>query len=275
MKHSDRGATGAGEVTRSRFVVLGASNVSRGLTVLFDRLRVVAGTPIELFAAAGRGRSYGLESRFLIRGLPSILDSGLWSALSSVPVPGSRHAPCRVLVTDIGNDLLYGASAAQTASWVEAAIERLPVGSEVVLTLPPQRLQEVPEALLRVARTVFFPGRRADVPALLRQVEELTERLEAFANRVCVTTIASKADWYSLDPIHYPLHRRSAVFEQLTEPWCHQRDLGDGALGPDLPATDWISLQRARPARYTIAGRSKSMQQPAATLSDRSRLWMY
>jgi len=63
-------------------------------------------------AALGHGRSYGAHSKFVVRTLPGILQSGLWRHLESLST-----VPTRALVTDIGNDILYGFSAEQTLAW--------------------------------------------------------------------------------------------------------------------------------------------------------------
>jgi hypothetical protein len=73
-----------------------------------------------VLAALGLGRSYGARSRVLLRGLPGILQSGLWRQLESLP-----PAPTRALVTDVGNDILYGSSPEQILEWVEESVARL------------------------------------------------------------------------------------------------------------------------------------------------------
>ena len=50
--------------------VLGASNVSRGLSRLVATLAARPGGPADLFVAAGHGRSYGANSRVWMRRLP-------------------------------------------------------------------------------------------------------------------------------------------------------------------------------------------------------------
>ena len=98
-----------------RFVVLGASNVSRGLARLTAAVRARAGTraaaPADLFVAAGHGRGYAVTSRVGVRRLPSILASGLWRALDRERV----SAPA-ALVMDVGNELLYGLGVAAVAT---------------------------------------------------------------------------------------------------------------------------------------------------------------
>ena len=66
----------------------------------------------------------------MIRTLPGILESGLWRQLESFAA-----APTRALVTDVGNDILYGFSAEQTLAWVAEAVERLQkFTKDIVLT---------------------------------------------------------------------------------------------------------------------------------------------
>lgn len=103
-----------------RVVALGASNLTRGFQTVVSTARTAWGPQVEVLAALGHGRSYGVPSRLAFRGLPGILDSGLWPELESRP-----RMATRALVTDVGNDILYGFSAGQTLAWVQEAIRRL------------------------------------------------------------------------------------------------------------------------------------------------------
>ena len=65
-----------------------------------------------------------------MRTLPGILESGIWRHLSTVP-----PSPTRALVTDVGNDILYGFGAEQTLAWVREAVDRLQSTTrDIVLT---------------------------------------------------------------------------------------------------------------------------------------------
>lgn len=67
----------AGELPTRRVVLLGASNIARSLSIVFDSARNAWGSPLDIVAATGHGRSYGMSSRVLGRTLPGILQSGL------------------------------------------------------------------------------------------------------------------------------------------------------------------------------------------------------
>ncbi|HEX5443564.1 MAG TPA: hypothetical protein VFW87_07035, partial [Pirellulales bacterium] len=116
-----------------RVVLLGASNVTRGISTVVETACRVWGRPLDLLAAIGHGRSYGMKSTVLVRTLPGILDCGLWPALAERP-----PAHTAALVTDVGNDLFYGADPPQIAGWIEACVDRLAkLDAAVVMTRMP------------------------------------------------------------------------------------------------------------------------------------------
>src|SRR5579862_8177465 len=103
-----------------RVVALGASNLTRGLGAVVSASRATFGSDVRIIAALGHGRSYGARSRWCFRTLPGILDSGLWRALEEAP-----EGETRALITDVGNDILYGFPVEQILEWVDEAASRL------------------------------------------------------------------------------------------------------------------------------------------------------
>ena len=69
---------------RVRLVLLGASNLTKGISLILDAadrgLDVRRGEGFEVMLAYGHGRSYGMDSSLFGRSLPGILDCGLWDA---------------------------------------------------------------------------------------------------------------------------------------------------------------------------------------------------
>src|ERR1700704_6567831 len=74
----------------ARVVALGASNLTRGFQTVVSTARATWGPNVEIVAALGHGRSYGAHSRFVIRTLPGILQSGLWRHLESLSAAPTR-----------------------------------------------------------------------------------------------------------------------------------------------------------------------------------------
>jgi len=141
----------------ARVVALGASNLTRGLHTVVSAARAEWGPEVEVVAALGHGRCYGAQSRVLIRTLPAILQAGLWRQLESFSA-----APTRALVTDVGNEILYGFSAEQTVASVEEAVVRLQqFNRDIVLTdLPLVSIRRLSRAKFLAFRSILVPSCR-------------------------------------------------------------------------------------------------------------------
>jgi hypothetical protein len=187
----------AGDV--ARVVALGASNLTRGFQTVVSTSRAAWGPDVQVVAALGHGRSYGATSRFLVRRLPGILDSGLWRALESMPA-----VPTRVLVTDVGNDIVYGFPAERILEWVDDALARLAgVSDDIVLTnLPMDSIRRLSPAHFRAVRSVFFPTCRLSFDAVLATAERVEAGIEPLARAHGARLVRLRPTWYGIDPIH-------------------------------------------------------------------------
>jgi hypothetical protein len=243
-----------------RAVLLGASNLRASLPLVVNLLRRRAGGPVEVLAACGHGRSYGAWSRFLgIRRLPGIAGCGLWRALEDRPA-----LPTLALLTDAGNDLVYGAEAAEIAGWIESCLRRLArQRARIVLTrLPLARLERLSAWQVRLAMTLLFPGRQAAPwPALLEGARELDERLCRVGRDFDARVVEPEASWYGIDPIHLRRKRRRDVWERLTGVF----EVPAGAPAAD-PIRFRLPLLGAEMSR--LAGRALHRSQPAVHLPD-------
>jgi hypothetical protein len=159
-------------------VALGASNLTLGFETVLATARSAWGNDVEVMAALGYGRSYGAASTIAMRTLPGILQSGLWSELTRLP-----ERPTRALITDVGNDILYGEAPAQILAWVEEAADRLrPHAEEVALTdLPVENIRRLSPAAFLFFRSLFFPPCRLRRHEVFERVEQVNAGLERLA----------------------------------------------------------------------------------------------
>jgi hypothetical protein len=249
--------------TVERVVALGASNLTRGFQTVVSAARAAWGSRVEVVAALGHGRSYGARSRILARGLPGILESGLWRDLESRP-----RAPTRGLITDVGNDILYGFSAEQTLGWVEEAIRRLKrLTEDIVLTgLPLASIRPISRGKFLLVRSVLFPSCRLSLPQVLATADGIDTGLAKMAATHALKFVRMNPAWYGFDPIHI----RPSLWQSA---W--QDILGAGEPDSGRSALEALRLYALRPERQWLFGIEQITPQSGVALPSGGRVWLY
>jgi hypothetical protein len=252
-------------------VVLGASNVSRGLARLAAVARARQPGPVDLFVAAGHGRSYGANSRVLMRRLPSILWSGLWRAVDREAVGDGR--PLQALVTDIGNDLLYGFSVEQVAEWVRESMARLSGrGATIAVTrLPLASVARVGPLRYRALRTLYVPGCPLSLDALKDAVTRLDAKVVAAAAEHGATVLDQPGEWYGLDAMHVRRGCLDTLWHRACDAWGCGPALGNDRAG----LIEWARLGSRAAEVRSLAHVPRFTPQPAYRSQDRLRVWLY
>ena len=246
----------------SRVIALGASNLTRGLPTLVSAVRAAAGPEAEVLGALGLGRSYGMKSRVLVRTLPGILDCGLWSALAERP-----PRPTRALVTDGGNDLLYGAPARAIVEWVAEAVRRLRrFTTDLVMTgLPLEPIRRLSRAKFLACRSLFYPPCRLGQAQVMEAAEEIAAGLARLARENGARFVEMRPAWYGFDPIHVrPARWREAWTEILGL---------ERAPRPRLAES--LRLLALAPERQWLLGRERTRRQDGVALPGGGRVWLY
>jgi len=256
------------------FVVLGASNVARGLP-RFAAAIDARNRPSDLFVAAGHGRSYGANSRVWIRRLPSILHSGLWRALDregfaeNVPATRRLHG----LVTDVGNDLLYGFSVEQVAAWVREGVARLArrQAAIAITRLPLAAIARVGAIRYRAMRTFYVPT----CPLSLAELKAATIRLDAalvtIAHDFKAATIEQPDEWYGLDAMHVRRWHLDGFWQQAFDAW----HLEKKATRPRTSLGRWATIGSQAAEVRSLSDRMLFTPQPVVEESAGVSIWMY
>lgn len=242
---------------RSRLVLIGASNASLALPGVLRALDARAG-PHEVLVAAGHGRSYGSWSRYFARDLPPILDCGLWEELARNP------APVQALVTDVGNDLAYGASAATIAGWVDEVLARLE-GRVTLTALPLESLEQLSPLFFQAVRILVFRGRPLERERVIAEARELDARLAQIARARAARLVRIPQDCIGWDGIHQRRARRAALWDEWLRGLglCIDREHGERFRG----------TFRAQERR--LFGRAQHTPQPCAQAPDGGRVSMF
>jgi len=252
---------------RPRVVVLGASNVSRGLSRLVAA--VDSRSPgADLFVAAGHGRGYGVNTRVAARRLPSILASGLWRGLDRQ----GGAAPV-ALVTDVGNELLYGFPAEQVASWVRESVRRLADrGATIAITrLPMGGIAEVGPVRYRALRTFFVPGCRLSLAELKDAATRVDSELQAIADEFNAQLIEQPAHWYGLDTLHV----RRRHLDDLLHAACEVWGLPVVESTARSSVADWVKVGTKAAEVRSLGGVMRFTRQPVLPLRSGGTLSLY
>lgn len=259
-----------------RVILIGASNLTRGFPIVLNTCHNLLGGPLEVLAALGHGRSYGIASRVLGRTLPSVLDCGLWDALdaSNRRAAASLNTPL-ALITDIGNDIMYDQPPETIAAWVAKCVVQLrATGAHVAMTqMPLASIRSLQPWRFNVVRSLLFPTRRLRFDDAMQRLNELHERLLEIADRFDISLIELPAAWYGLDPIHI---KRSAESEAwlriLGQVFTMQAGQEEGATAS--LASRW-QLRRMRPASWKFFGVARHRSQPTAQLRGGTTISLY
>jgi len=256
----------SGPPERPTVVILGASNVTRGLGALRALLgRAVPGAPLEVMAALGMGRSYGLTSHVIGRGLPSVLECGLWRALDERPRPGLV-----AFVTDVGNDLLYGQDVGTILAWVDECTARLQArGARLVLTSLPPAVAEISRARFLLFRSILFPRSTLRFESLETALPALDDGLRRIASRYGAAFVELRRDWYGFDPIHVRLRAHREAFTEIVSAAASVDSC------PSVPLSRALQTFALLAERQWIFGREIRRPQPCLREADGTTVSLY
>jgi hypothetical protein len=255
--------------TPRRVVLLGASNLTKGIGTVLATAYRAWGQPLEVLAALGHGRSYGRASRVLGRELPGILECGLWPSLGR-----SSTIPTAALVTDIGNDVLFNEPVERIAGWVEACFDQLAeIGARTVVThLPVDHLPMLSRARFLLMRTLFVPSSRLSLETVIGRAIALNERVGRLAAERGFGLVRQRVEWYGFDPIHIRSRWRGHAWREILMHWSDDKSLSQPARST---LAQLLYLRSRLPERRRVLGFEQRGQQPAARLRDGTTVAIY
>ena len=240
-------------------ILLGASNVTLGFGVLTRLIRGGFGERVDVYAALGHGRSYGVWSSLAARSLPSIVNCGLWERLDGEP-----RRPTYALLTDVGNDLMYGFMPEQIDRWVGTCLDRLSaLDAKVVVTrLPIARVERLGPLRYHATRASFFPRHKPIAwTEMLRRACELDERVRIAAAQCGAAVVTPPLEWYGFDPIHIRWSRRTPAWRTILSHW--------PGFEHDQPRrAKALSILGRFPEHMRLFGREKTTPQPIIVRDD-------
>ena len=275
------GRSAAGESPQRRVVLLGASNLARAFPTVVDVARQLWGGPLDVLAALGHGRSYGVRSGMLGRTVSGLSECSLWDALGQRP-----DLPTAALLTDVGNDLLYELPPETIAGWVADCLDRLRErGARAVMTrLPLANVRRLTPRRFAAIRSVLYPRSRLTYAVAQERVAELDERLVRLAGDRGVPIVELREAWYGVDPIHIRTRHYGLAWNEILRSWRGGQSVSADSSPVHPGATSvsrrfapgrWLRYQLLRPERYWRWSIERRHPQPARIEPDGTTISLY
>ncbi len=256
-------------VPTRRVVLLGASNLTKGIGTVLETAARLWGEPLEVHAALGHGRSYGRHTRILGLGLPGIEACGLWPELQAAP-----RLPTAALLTDIGNDLLYEEPVTRIVGWLEACLDRLAaIDAQTTITrLPLANIERLSPAKFKLLRSILYPLSRITLPEITRRATALDGHVTRLAAERNLAVVMHQPHWYGFDPIHIRFMRRGEAWRDILGAW--------GASAQPLPPSGsqlarTFHVRTRTPYERRLWCISQRGAQPAARFRDGTHVSIY
>lgn len=237
-----------------RIVLLGASNLSLGWPQLMRAVFDHWNGPLQILTAHGMGRSYLASSHFGLRTAPGILGCGLWSEFTG----GGQLPPSAALITDLGNDLVYGRTPAEVVQAAADACGRLRDANSdcrIVVTRPPlESVKTLSRLRYYLFRTLVFPMCQHSLAEIVDATHDLDDRIQQLEG---VTVVSQQREWFGADPIHIRRCYRELAFTSFFASW--------PAESTDAAPALMVPVKRPTMRICRVVGRKRICQQPSVT----------
>jgi hypothetical protein len=252
-----------------RVILLGASNLTRSFPTVVATVRQTWSEPVEIMAAMGHGRSYGQDSSVLGKKISGIFPCALWQDLQNRP-----SLPTAALVTDIGNDMLYGIAPEQIVAWVERCLDRLAeVGAATIVTqLPIGSIDRLGERRFQFFRRIFFPRSKLTLGDARVLAREINDRLIEIGQTRKIPVISASAAWYGVDPIHLKWNMKRHAWPVLLAAW---RAIDEPFAFTRSSVWTAAYLAGLEPCDYAQFGFRRHVAQPNGRLYDGTTVSLY
>jgi hypothetical protein len=249
--------------------LLGASNLTRSFATVVSVARSTWKEPLEIMAAMGHGRSYGQDSTVLGRKIPGIFPCALWHELQRRPA-----LPTAALVTDVGNDLLYGVPPERLLNWVSACLDRLADtdASTVITQLPIASIERLSEARYRFFRRVLFPRSKLTLREAQQLVHGVNCELIALGESRKIPVISAADTWYGFDPIHLKRRVWRDAWPAMLASW-HAAGAPIKVPRTSLRTSAYLAI--LPPSERKLFGVRRRALQPSGRLRDGTTISLY
>jgi hypothetical protein len=201
------------------FLLIGASNLAQGYSVLTRHISICFGkNNTEFLNALGPGRGFCARGGMFNFTYPPIQDCQILEAANK------KSCDTRaVLITDIGNDLMYGVSADNLIESLDGLIDRaLQCDAEIFLTSIHVNLKkDVSQTTFFILKSFCYPGSSITYENTNLFIIKVNSYLKEKAGQnQKVHLISGMESFTGTDKIHYSLLKTHSAWEKIANEIC-------------------------------------------------------
>ena len=201
------------------FLFMGASNLARGYSMFTRHISSCLGkNKTEFLNALGPGRGFCARGGMFNFTYPPIQDCRILEVAEK-----KSCDTLAVLITDIGNDLMYGVSADTLIESLDGLIDRaLQLDAEIFLTSIHVNLKkDVSQTMFFILKSLFYPGSSItyeETDLFIRKVNGYLEEKAGQNERVHL--ISGMESFAGIDKIHYSLLKTHSAWGKVADEIC-------------------------------------------------------
>ena len=200
------------------FLLMGASNLARGYSMLTHHLsECLEKNKTEFLNALGPGRGFCARGGIFNITYSPIQDCQI---IESGEKKSKEALRTVVLITDIGNDLLYGVSADTLIASLDIMIDEiLKWDADIFLTSIHVNLKkDISPTIFLVLRFLLFPSSKANYEEMDLSILQINDYLEdKVSKNQRIHLITGLEAFAGLDKIHYSLLKTHAAWSAVAE----------------------------------------------------------
>ena len=197
-------------------ILLGASNLARGHYSLTRCIKRNLGSrPVAFFNALGPGRAYCAFGGVVGVTYPPIGSSQIFSEVKGQSQEARRKI---ALITDLGNDIMYGVQAEKIIAEIRAILERLEnMDADALITpIPATLIPQLTPSAFGFLKAVFFPRSKVNRIEAIAAIKKINLVInEGLGSRV--TVINGLDNFMGWDKIHYGSFHFGEVWSRIAE----------------------------------------------------------
>ena len=196
------------------FIFLGASNLARsfhGLKYCIERC--IFPRPASFVHAMGPGRGYVSRCGILNAIYSPILGCGILEAVRNKKI---KDQSVVALITDIGNDIMYGVSSEKIINGLQYLLNSLgEFKTNIFITSIPVDLEnDISELHFHIIRQIYFPKSPVKYSQTSNNIKAINKFILQSSNKK-ITVINDMKQFCGIDKIHYSIFKSQPAWSHV------------------------------------------------------------